>query len=98
MSKQVHALYRQNISLSLFGILYELRPGQSPRDILQGCSNRGEAFPEDWVWLGSPGWWADMPKERKEAVQAFMREHPDAAPENPGEFCELKDFDVTLFV
>src|SRR5579885_3579582 len=47
------------------GIPYDMRPGHSPRDI--------EArWRDEWVYLGSPGWYAMSAAEKAIAV-AFMR-------------------------
>ena len=102
----IQVLFRQPDTLSLWGIPYQMRPGQSPKDIWQGRTISdtlktaqgwyGAMLPDpgpgkDWIWLGCPGWWGTMDAEKQAAVTAFLAQHKDAIPGGPNEFCNLKE-------
>ena len=86
--EEIQVLYRQNDTMSLWGIPYTMRPGQSPSDLLAAGNIQG------WVWMGTPGWWGSLPRERVQAIQAFLEpiREADAVPTHPGEFSTLADF------
>lgn len=71
----------------LWGIPYDLRPQQAPRDIWYGrlipdTLKRAAGYhgamlsapgpSEGWVWLGSPGWYGSMNKEEQALVKEFL--------------------------
>ena len=102
----VQILYRDpGDSLALWGILYNMRPGQQPRDIARGHAERSEAAERNrrrgtpdagppelgWIWLGCPGWYGDMPAVEIAAVKVWLAplEAAGVVPGNPGEWCEL---------
>lgn len=82
----IKVLYRQPDTLALWGIPYEMRRGQQPRDLWE---RRGDS----WIWLGSPGWYGSMSKSDQAAVKAFLDQHREAVPENPHEWSLLADFE-----
>ena len=84
---EIKVLFRAPDSLALWGIPYEMRPGQAPRNLWDG--NRREdvlaqargyvgatmSAPgprEGWVWLGTPGWWGNLNSEAQRAIQEFL--------------------------
>jgi hypothetical protein len=84
---RVVVLFRQSDSLSLWGIPYRMRPGQSPRDILRGPLGK-YGPPADWVYLGSPGWWGDLTARDRALVEALLA-GADDVPTGPYEWCYL---------
>ena len=88
-------------NLQLWGIPYRMRPNsnQQPADIKRAHdewvpSGPGSYGPKqvsisDWVWLGSPGWWGDMSKERQAQVKEFLAAHGDMVPMNWNEWSEI---------
>lgn len=101
-------LYREPDTMTIWGIPYAMRPGQSPRDLLRGDERRREtheynarysdtyrqahtfrAAKDDWIYLGSEGWYGSMSAERIAEVKAFLAAHEDDVPQYPGEWCPL---------
>ncbi len=84
----IQVLYRQPDTMSLWGLPHGLRPGQSPRDLMEADNS------SSWFWLGTPGWWGSLSAENVEAIQAFLEplRELDAVPTHPGEFSVLGDF------
>lgn len=82
---KVRVLYRQDDTLSLWGIPYEMRAdcNQSPRNI-------DKHWRGDWIWLGTPGWYGDMNADEKQLVKDFLTAHKDDEPQNPHEWCTLR--------
>lgn len=81
----LRVLWRKPNCLSLWGIPYEMRPGQSPRDLY----NAGRT--EGWIWLGCPGWYHNMSETQIALAKAFeirMREQ-DLLPTGSGEWQRL---------
>lgn len=83
----IRVLWRQPDLMSLWGIPYAMRPGQSPRDLWEGrqisdvlalaAGHYGQmiSFPgphEGWIWLGQPGWWGNLSSETQAAITAFL--------------------------
>lgn len=86
----IRVLWRQpNGSMSLWGIPYPMRPGQAPRDLYE----RFDGPAPDWIWLGSPGWWGAMTRERIEEVKAFLAplREQGLIPTGPGEWADIKE-------
>lgn len=77
----IQVLWRQPDTMALYGIPYEMRPGQSPHNIQ-------EKFRGDWIWLGSPGWWGSLSRPEQERVRAFLAKQPDL-PEWPNEWIRV---------
>lgn len=83
---EIRVLYRAADTLTLWGIPYEMREGQAPRDLwngraipappwastLAGATLASPGPREDWVYLGEPGWWGNRDIEAKEAARAFL--------------------------
>lgn len=75
----IRVLYRAPDTLALYGIPYEMRPGQAPRNIREDL--RGA-----WIWLGSPGWWGSLERDEQQAISIYLESWADWVPENPCEF------------
>ena len=100
--RSIRVLFRAPDTLALYGIPYDMREGQSPGDLWRGrrqpivydqTYGRTEAAPgprEDWIWLGTPGWWGTMPKQEQKAVEAFLAEHKDSIPGGPYEWDRIE--------
>lgn len=96
---KIKVLFRQSDTMALYGIPYEMRPGQSPRDLMRGSprlpyGTHGAPFRpagprEDWLWLGTPGWWGHFSPADQEAIKAFLVKHGDMVPTHPGEWSAL---------
>ena len=106
---KILVLWRQPDTLSLWGIPYRMRPGQQcPLDLWRARESyiplplgHYGAKPinlDDWVWLGSPGWWGEMSagNARREAIEAFVRQNPTWIPDNPCEWTDLTECGVDL--
>ena len=76
-------LYREPDTLSLWGIPYDMRPGQQPADIADRAG---------WVWLGSPGWYGSMSPGEIEVVRAFRDRWLSAIPGGPNEWSRLVEW------
>jgi hypothetical protein len=85
--QNIKILFRAPDTLALYGVPYEMRPGQQPGDLWRAGNTKG------WIWLGSPGWWGNMSPDDQAEVQAFLSKHHDAIPGNPYEWDRLN---VTL--
>lgn len=80
----IKVLYRQNDTMSLWGIPYEMcrNCGQSPDDIIDR---------REWIYLGGPGWWGSIPLPRIAAIKKYLSELL-AIPSHPNEWISLKDW------
>lgn len=94
----IRILFRAPDSLSLYGIPYQLRPSQAPRDLFMrsvpyGRFQRLEAgpVPVGWIWLGTPGWFGSMTGEEQTLVRAWLgeRRERDELPGNAYEWTEI---------
>lgn len=104
----VKVLYRLPDTLTLIGIPYQMRPGQSPRRLREAHHNFVPAAPghygpkqidlSDWVYLGEPGWFGTMPKARQAEVIAFCEKHPDLIPKGPDEWIDIAAIGITLLL
>lgn len=95
MLASIRVLFRRDDSLCLYGIPYDMRPGQSPGDIWRASkAYRPRAsiyemqaphrdWTSDWIWLGSPGWFGSMSPEAIVRVKAWLAERK-AKDEIPG--------------
>jgi len=81
----IRVLYLRPDSLCLYGIPYDMRPGQSPRDIVKYKDHPQHG----WIWLGSCGSYAGLFAERVAEIEAFLAAWKEYIPENPHEFCVL---------
>jgi len=105
---KVFALFRAPDTMALWGVTHPLRPGQSPGDLFRaqrdwtppppGTVGSSKQPHLGWVWLGSPGWWGSMPKERRKLVEEFAEKHPTLIPESPFEWTDLEEFEVEFAV
>ena len=75
-------------TLALWGVPYGMRRGQQPGDLWRARNTKG------WIWLGSPGWWGNMPREDQAAVEAFLAKHSDSIPGGPYEWIALRNGNV----
>jgi hypothetical protein len=75
----IKALFRQPDTLALWGIPHELRPGQSPKDL-------HARYRSDWIFLGYPGWYGNMPESRIVEIKQFLATQRDNIPMNPYEW------------
>lgn len=75
----IRVLYR-DLNCQLWGIPYDLRSQQSPRDLERAGNTQG------WIWLGSPGWWGSMSKDDQHSCQSFLTQHTEIIPGNPYEW------------
>lgn len=96
----IRVLYRQPDTLALWGIPYDLRPGQSPRDlwnaprpdVLARAAGRSGAMIhapgplDDWIWLGCPGWWCNIERADQQQIAAWLEKLGDLVPDNPCEW------------
>lgn len=80
--RSVRVLYRDR-NLQLWGIPYDLRPGQSPRDLFDsrtepvlgthyGQARSAPGPRADWIWLGAPGWYSTMSPGERNETKAFL--------------------------
>lgn len=95
----IRVLYREPDTLALQGIPYEMRPGQSPKDIKQAANSGklvGSRGTSDWIWLGTPGWWGDMGPKNRRAVEQFLERYKDFVPQNPYEWDTLPKGNPTV--
>lgn len=76
----IRVLFRRDDSLELFGIPYEMRPGQSPRDLWRAGRTDG------WIWLGSPGWWGHLDSVAQHEIRTFLAENAADVPDGPFEW------------
>ena len=81
--KTIRVLYR-DANLSLWGVPYNLRPGQSPRHIQDAGNAR------DWIWLGSPGWFGGMTIAEMDEVRAYLAKLGPLVPGNAYEHSTLE--------
>ena len=85
----VQILFRQNDTMSLWGLPHGLRPGQSPRDLQEVNNTKG------WIWLGTPGWWGSISRSDIEKIRKFLEGVGDMVPFHPGEWSTV-DVPVTM--
>ncbi len=88
----IKLLFRAPDTLGLYGICYAMKTAeecggaaQSPKDLWVA---NGRAAPEDWRWLGQPGWWGKHSVEQQEALVRWFRRLVDI-PTGPYEWCEV---------
>ena len=93
--KAIRVLWRQPDTLALWGIPYEMRPGQEPINLWRARQEYVAPRPGhygakqielNWVWLGSPGWWGSLSTDERREVETFLAKHKDYIPKGPGEW------------
>ncbi len=89
---QIRVLFRAG-NLSLYGIPDQMRPGQQPRDLWRAnqAGHRTDGPRDDWLWLGSPGWWGRLAEEEQALVRAWLDERKDHIPHGCWEWCLNED-------
>lgn len=98
---KIRVLFRAPDTLDLWGVPYDMRPGQSPRDLWQaprpvrdaerarcGYKERRDGPREDWIYLGTPGGHDRV--EETEPVKSFLARHAADIPHNPYEWTTLE--------
>lgn len=85
-------IYRENDTMSLWGITERMRPNQQPADLLTNRNARAS-----WIWLGSPGYWGALTLRERTKREAFVKtwRQRGAVPESPNEWNYLEDFSPT---
>jgi hypothetical protein len=79
----IRVLYR-DLNLSLWGLPYNLRPGQAPRNLQDAGNTAG------WIWLGSPGWFGGMTIAEMDEVREYLARHAVYVPGNAYEHSTLE--------
>jgi hypothetical protein len=78
----IKVLFRQPDALALWGIPYDMRPSQSPKDL-------HAKYRKDWIFLGYPGWFGSLSQDDIREIKAFLAQHRGNIPENPYEWTRL---------
>lgn len=83
----IRVLWRAPNTLDLWGLPYDLRPGQTPYDLFKASKilhpTRGFLTSiADWVWLGQPGWWGHYDQNQQNAIKVFLEKHAGIVPRN----------------
>jgi len=97
---RIKILFMAPDTLTLWGIPYEMRPGQQPGDLFR--ARRDHVPPEpgyygskrvdlsDWIYLGEPGWFGST--KGLAETKAFLANIPmEAKPQGPFEWTRLDD-------
>ncbi len=99
----IRVLYCENDTLALWGIPYDMRPGQQPDDLLRADRRQREQYDprllqaklrdvkSGWIWLGSPGWWGHLSPSRQSEIREFLAAHKDCVPNSPNEWCPINE-------
>ena len=98
---KIRVLWRQPDTLTLWGLPYDLREGQSPRDLWDAPTPElcwGQWAPRapgphpGWVYLGSLGWFGSMSDAQIVEVKRFLGTlmQTDDIPNGPNEFQRLE--------
>ena len=87
---KVKTLYRHADTLALYAIPYDMRPGQSPRDLWYSTAfgRQPGQWPE-WLYLGSPGWWGHLDADSQRTITAWLSALGNRVPEGPYEWTVL---------
>lgn len=97
----IKVLWRQSDTMALYGIPYDMRPGQQPADLTRGspalgygtygAPYRAPGPRADWVWLGSPGWFGSLSPADISAVRSFLGSLVlDSIPTGPNEWAPVE--------
>ena len=100
---RIVVLWRKPDCLSLYGIPYAMREGcgQTPKHLWDARDADYRRSPldttrrvtlDDWIWLGSPGWWGSMLPEERTAVEVWLAPlyTLDLVPRNVCDFIDLR--------
>lgn len=79
----IRVLFRLPDTLALYGIPYDLRPGQSPKDL-------HSRYREGWIFLGYPGWAGPISSDDAQEISEFLAKHEGNIPEGPYEWTRLE--------
>lgn len=105
----IRTLYRQPDTLALWGIPYDMRPGQNPRDLWNasrpdvllaraggrlGAMMHAPGPLDDWIYLGCPGWWGSIEEADQKRIAAWLARHAELVPENPCEWSRVRRYHV----
>lgn len=96
--RAIKTLWRQPDTMTLWGLPYVLRPGQSAYNLFKAERDwRRPRYDDrtgprrislaDWVYLGEPGWWGRRGEGEKQRVERYLS-RPDirgCVPESPVE-------------
>ena len=101
LAERIVVLFRAADTMQLWGLPYRMRDevSQSPRHLWNrpgyGGEYRAPGPLEDWIYLGSPGWWGHLNDEQQTAVKEFLS-RVEWVPEGPYEWCyaELRKQEV----
>jgi hypothetical protein len=95
---RIRILFMAPDTLTLYGIPYDMREGQAPRDLWRAYHEFKEPKPGhygpkrvklDWTYLGEPGWFNGSNEDHAE-VLAFLAKHRGNVPQNPFEWTTLE--------
>jgi len=92
--RTIRILYRAPDSLDLWGIPYLMREGQEPRHLLQRQKEGSLRGSDEWIWLGTPGWFAGYEKHQIAEIKAFLQTFKDFVPGSPHEWAVLPPIEV----
>lgn len=88
---EIQVLFRSGTE-QLYGIPYSMHSGnpqQHPRELLDAGTT------QDWVWLGSPGWWGHMTYEEISRIQQFLKTVGDWVPNDPFSWIARETWEAT---
>jgi hypothetical protein len=95
----IKILFRRDESLTLYGIPYNMRPGQQPGDLWRAWRDYVPPQPghygsknidlSDWIYLGEPGWFDITDREEIDAIKAWLAIHVNDVPDGPFEWTTI---------
>lgn len=101
----IRVLWRRPDTLTLYGIPYSMRPGQSPRDLYEGrrsadtiaraqgyhgATMRSPGPLDGWIYLGEPGWYGNRTEAQRREIDRFLScLSRDEIPSGPSEWIDL---------
>lgn len=83
----IRVLWRRPDTMELWGIPYDMREGQAPRDLYNGrripdtcaiaagrygATIHAPGVREDWIYLGAPGWWGSLSAHEQALIEAYL--------------------------
>lgn len=83
---EIKVIWCQPVTGALWGIPYDMRPGQSPYDLFRCGRALGRYWECDWLYLGRV---MTRTPDDQAAVDAFLAEHKDDIPQSPCEWSRL---------
>jgi hypothetical protein len=100
----IKVLYRAPDTLALWGIPYDMRPGQAPRDLQRARDSWTPARPghygskpidlSNWIFLGYPGSRGSLTAVEGETIAAYLTDKAADIPGNPCEWVKVSDIVV----